>query len=120
MAGAANRTQEAVTMVQIVPLTLGSFDRILSYDEVTAVDFTFARPVDHVHAVLRGFRLEFADSDHELSEIKIHPTVRFDPSRSKTTGTVTVQFTWRDADPTPTASDTIRAEVHVLVIGTDA
>jgi hypothetical protein len=116
---AARRNAEEVTMLQIVSLTLGSFDRILSYDEVAAAEFTFPRPVAHVHAVLRGFRLEFADSDHELSEINIRPVVRFDPSRSKTTGTVTVQYTWRDADPTPTASDTIRAEVHVLLMGSD-
>jgi hypothetical protein len=101
----------------IVPITLGGRNGVFPFDGLLSAEFAFPRSVQRVDAVLSGFRLEFIDSDHEMSEVKMRATATFDPNRSATTGTVAVHFTWRDDTVSPTAPDTIRAEVHVLVIG---
>jgi hypothetical protein len=103
--------------MQIVPITLGGRNSVFPFDVLLTADFAFPRSVRRVDAVLSGFRLEFIDSDHELSEVKMRTTPTFDPNRSATSGTVGVHFTWRDDGVSPSAADTIRAEIHVLVIG---
>ena len=99
---------------------VGSPGAVFPPTQRVRVPFAFPAPVQSVHAVLQSFHLEVADKDSEVRDVVAILTPRFDPLQSTTSGVVEVEFQRTDSSGAGflgVASDTIEAQIRILVIG---
>ena len=100
--------------------TIGGPGAVSAPSRHIRVPFAFPDPVQTAHAVLRSFHLEVTDEDSELRNLVVSLTTHFDPFQSTTSGEVEVEFQLTDSSGAGflgVQSDTIEAQIRVLVIG---
>jgi hypothetical protein len=99
---------------------VGSPGAVFPPSQRVRVPFAFSTPVQTVHAVLRSFHLEVGRKDSEVRDVVVILTPRFDPLQSTTSGVVEVEFQRTDSSGAGflgLQSDTIEAQIRILVIG---
>lgn len=81
--------------------------------------FAFSTAAQTAHALLRSFHLEIGTRDSELKDVAVVLTTHFDPFQSATSGEVEVEFQRTDTSRGGilVQSDTIKAQIRILVIG---
>ena len=85
----------------------------------TRVPFTFTTAIQSAQAVLQSFELRTDDSDGHVKNVQVVLTTIFDPVQSTTSGEVEVEIQRTDEDDNVLVLETnsIEAEVRILVIG---
>lgn len=83
------------------------------------VPFAFSTDVGTAHPVLQSFHLEVRHSDSHVRDVAVSLTPIFDPVQSARSGEVDVEIqrTGSDGNILSNESDSIRAQVRILVVG---
>jgi hypothetical protein len=106
--------------VRFYETTVGSPGAVYPPTQRVRVPFAFPTPVQTAHAVLQSFHLQVTDEDSEVRDVVVMLTTHFDPFQSTTSGEVEVEFQRTDSSGAGflgVQSDTIEAQIRILVIG---
>jgi hypothetical protein len=105
--------------MNLYEITVGGPAAVYPATQRFRVPFAFPTAVQTAHAVLRSFHLELATRDSEVKDVAVLLTTHFDPFQSTTSGEVEVEFQRTDTSRGGiwVQSDTIKAQIRVLVVG---